>query len=169
MKVLRFAFLVLIASFTFVSCHQNEKIQTTEIPEESSPGVDLNCDREKLKTVVIISELAKIRAPKDAPVSEADKDKIYKLVGRLKEKEDLIALAKITLAFRRHTSGEDLECRKSSIIPVFEIAFWRSVEILAQDKSEENIEEMKRLKEELHIDGGDAYDWSTIVDGIPAP
>lgn len=168
MKVLCFATLVFITSVAFASCAKNEKIQTDSL-DELLQNVESSCDKEKLKTVIIIAELAKIKVPRDAPVTETDKDKIHQLVERLKEKEDLIALAKITLAFRRHTSGDNIKCSDSSFIPVSEIAFWHCMKILAHDKSKENIEDMKRLKEELHIDGGDAYDWSTIVDGIPAP
>jgi hypothetical protein len=164
MKFLILACLIL----AMISCGQKDKAQTN-LSDELLLETDSTCDKEKLKTIVIISELAKIKVPRDAPVSETDRDKIHQLVERLKNKEDLIALAKITLAFRRHTSGEDIKCSDSSVIPVSEIAFWHCLRILAQDKSKENIEDMKRLKEELHIDGGDAYDWSTVVDGIPAP
>jgi len=167
MKIFSFVCVVLAMISFFASCGQKEVVQAN-LEDQLMQNVDLSCDKEKLKTVVIVSELAKFRSPKDEPISQIDEDKIHKLVEQLKEKEDFIALAKITLAFRRHTSGE-LECKDSEIIPAFEIAFWHCMKILAKDRSEENISRLKLLKEELRMDGGDAYNWSTVVDGIPQP
>lgn len=170
MKFPSFACLILIATLVFASCAKNENVQTAaaEIPDELLQGAELNCEKEKLKAIVILSELAKIRVPKDAPVSDADRAKIYKLVERLKEKEDLTTLAKATRAFVAHASGE-LECKDSSLMAAFDVAFWHCIRILAEDRSEENLRQMKFLREQLNINGGSSYDWSTIVDRIPQP
>lgn len=168
MKFPSFAFLLLIVTLAFASCARNEKVQTAEIPDELLQGVELDCEKEKLKAVVILSELAKIRVPKNSPLSEADREKIHKLVERLKDKENLMTLALASRAFVSHSSGE-LECKDSSLIAAFDIAFWHCIRILAEDRSEENLRDMKFLKDQLNISNADGYDWSTIVDRIPMP
>ncbi len=167
MRSLILSLLLLFLSSLLNACNQRE-ISRPGSEDELLHGVELNCDREKIKVVVVVSELAKIKATKNAPLSVTDREIIKKLVERIADKNDLTALAKMTWALQRHTSGE-LECIKSSLIPVFEFAFWHAVAILAEDRSEENMREMKFLKKELGIDGGDGYQWSTIVDRVPMP
>lgn len=95
-------------------------------------------------------------------------ERIRQLVEQLKHKESLIALAKLTRTLViTPTSGE--ECFSARTSETYSRAFWDSIEILAQDRSEKNLQEMKLFKNELNIDGGDSYTWSTIVDRIPAP
>lgn len=133
-----------------------------------SEDIELTCDREKLNTISVINEIAMLRLSNDTPISENDKKNIHTLVESIREKEELIGFAKASRALTTNTSGE-LECNNSVTVPPLRLAFWHSISILSQDKSNENIERMRRLKTELQIDGGDAYDWSSIVDGIPAP
>jgi hypothetical protein len=155
----------LVISF-FISCTKENS--QADIESELLKGAELNCDKEKIKTIVIINELAKIKAPKESPVPPADLNKIHKLVERLKDREDLTALAEITWALRSNSSGE-LECTQSCLIPVFEEAFWHCITILAADRSEENLMRMRLLKEKLNIGDASGYNWSTIVDRIPMP
>jgi hypothetical protein len=166
MKPYTISFFFLIVILLFISC--GKEINKTDLESELMQGIDLNCDREKIKTIGIVTELAKIKTPINEPLSSAETDKIYKLVEQLKDKEDLVALAKISWAFMKNSSGE-LECTRSSIIPTFDYAFWHCIKILAEDRSEDNLQRMRLLKDELNVSNADGYNWSTIVDRIPMP
>jgi hypothetical protein len=127
----------------------------------------LNCDTQKLKIIEITSQLGKFRISKEKPLTKADEERIVRIVEQLTNKDDLIAFARIARSLDMHNGTT--ECKESEISPIFERAFWHSIRILASDKSEENQRQLKRLKEEFLIDGGDSYNWKTFVEGFPAP
>jgi hypothetical protein len=129
---------------------------------------DLACETEKLRTLAAITEISGLHIRSDSPISDLDRETIGRIVKQIREHEEQIAFAKITRALRIHCSFE-LQCKDSGLVNAFDHAFWRSIEILAEDRSEENLQEMELLKSNLSIDGVDSYSWSTIVYRIPMP
>jgi hypothetical protein len=161
-----FKHLIVLPILFSLSCQTNSEAAKS-FYDEIVKADDTECEKEKLKLTAVIAELAKLRTPDNESLSEDDKNKIFRLVENFKSKEDLIAVAKITMLLKRHSTSD--ECFKNNLQYVYDHAFWRAVEKLAEDRSEENMKEMKRLKEEIGIDGADGYDWLTIVERIPAP
>ena len=164
MKTFKIALFLLI--LISISCQQKQSIEQN-IYNEIVRSDDLDCDKETLQIVSIIAELGKFRSSNKEPFSQANDAKIRRLVEQLKHKENIVTLAKLTRTLIiTSTSGE---CLKTELAETYSRAFWDSIEILAQDRSEKNLQEMEILKKEFNIDGGDRYQWSTIVDRIPMP
>lgn len=166
MKTLKLLTTLSILLF-FISCGQTKQTDSQDFYSQLVQSDDKDCDKETLKVVAIIGELAKFRSSNEKPFSTNDDTKIRSLVEKLKNKEDLILLARLTRNTAKFAEGR--ECFKSRLEETYSRAFWYAIEILAKDRSEENLEKMKSLKIEFNIDGGDSYDWSTIVDRIPQP
>jgi len=166
MKTLKIFTIFIIVSI-FISCEQKQNTPQN-IYDETVKSDDLECDKETLQVVSVIAELGKFRSSNENPFSQSDDVKIRQLVEQLKSKESLIAFAKLTRTLTIYPTNSG-ECFRSRIDESYSRAFWDSIEILAQDRSEKNLQEMEFLKKELNIDGGDSYDWSTIVYRIPAP
>ncbi len=166
MNTTKFFVCFFISSILFMSCQQHQPV-TKDVYDELVKGDDLSCDKEIVQAISVLAELGKFRSSNEQPLSQADDSKIRILIDKLKDKKNLFDFARLTMTVRRFSPSD--ECLKSRLEETYSRAFWYSIEILAQDRSKENLDKLEHLKRELSIDGGDAYNWSNFVYRIPAP
>ena len=164
MKIINILALISIV-LSLLSCQQSQT-NPKSVYDELVRGNDEECVKESIQIVSFLAELAKIRTS-DETFMEVGPKKIRQLIEKFKDIEDLFDLARILKTLERNSTNN--ECLQNNIERVYSFAFWDCIEILAQDRSKENLDKLERLKQELNIDGGDSYDWSTIVYRVSSP
>ena len=124
-------------------------------------------DSRKLKLLAVMDELSQIEIPSDPrefKVAIQKKDKIYETVAKIKNPEDLSALAMLSRAMAQHCRRA-VECvEQSRLDNTYEKAFWAAVKFLARD-ADKNRDVLERLKNMAVLSGTEVVDWENIVDG----
>jgi hypothetical protein len=164
MKIVKLLALVLVFLSLF-SCQQSQS-NSRSIYDELVREDDEECVKETVQIITFLAELVKIRTSDDT-FMDVDSKEIRQKLEKIKDKEDLFDLARVLKILERNSTNND--CLQNNIERVYSHAFWHSIEILAQDRSEKNLEKLEQLKIELSISGGGSYNWSTIVYRISQP